>query len=146
MKKLFHYVIIFLVIYWCFNNIKGCSTTKVADAPKIEQAPQIEYEGHSCDGCTQPIEEVPQEVLDNANANLCYKQLRDAIIRTEAQPKTFVELSKHIEVQSPRSIVVTIYYSIVNDRNERVNRRCIGVHKFNGEGKMTIVNIDDKRI
>lgn len=140
MKKLFHYIIIFFVIYWCFNNINGCSV------PKVAESPQIENEGHQCNECTEPIEEVPQEVLDNTNANTCYQQLKSSIIRTEANPNSFVELDKIIEVESPRSIVVTIYYSIVNDRNEKVNRRCVGKHKFNGEGEMTIVDIDDKRI
>jgi hypothetical protein len=147
MKKLFHYFIIFLVIYWCFNNIKGCSIPKVAESPKIEyEAPQSESEEHQCEGCTQPIEEVPQEVLDNTNANTCYRYLKQAIIKTAGVPKSFVEVGKKIEIESPRCIVVTIYYSVINDRNERVNRVCVGRHKYNGEGEMTIVDLDDKQI
>lgn len=140
MKKLFHYIIIFFIIYWCINNINGCSV------PKVAESPQIEYEGHQCDGCTEPIEEVPQEVLDSTNANTCYRYLKQAIIKTAGVPKSFIEIGKEIEIESPRCIVVTIYYSVTNDRNERVNRVCVGRHKYNGEGEMTIVDLDDKEI
>jgi len=140
MKKLFHYIIIFLVIYWCFNNIKGCSV------PEVAKVPQIEEQEHFCGDCTEPIEEVPQEQLDSTNANLCYRQLKSSIIRNEAKGNTFVELRNEIDVQSPRSIVVTIYYTIVNDKSERVSRKCVGVHKFNGEGEMSVVDIKDERI
>ena len=112
MKKLVHYIIIFLVIYWCFNNINGCSVGKDI------KVPQIESEGHQCEGCTSPIEEVPQEELDSTNANTCYKYLKGAILNTEPHPNTFVELNHKIDVQSPRCIVVTIEYTIVNDINQ----------------------------
>lgn len=140
MKKLFHYIIIFFVLYWCLNNIGSCNVTKQVESP------QIENEEHQCEGCTSPIEEVQQEELDNANAEICYQHLKGAILKTEANPKTFVELNHKVDIQSPRSIVVTIEYSIINDINERVNRRCVSTHKFSGEGVMTIVKIKDERI
>lgn len=140
MKKLFHYIIIFFVIYWCINNIEGCKSVEHT------KAPQIELEGHQCEDCTSPIEEVPQEELDSTNANTCYKHLKGAILKTEPHPETFVELNHKIDVQSPRCIVVTIEYSIVTDQNVKVVRRCIGTHKYSGEGVMNMVNIDDKII
>jgi len=140
MKKLVHYIIIFLVIYWCFNNINGCSVGKDI------KVPQIESEGHQCEGCTSPIEEVPQEELDSTNANTCYKHLKGAILNTEPHPNTFVELNHKIDVQSPRCIVVTIEYTIVNDINQKVHRECIGTHKYSGEGVMNMVDITDKTI
>ena len=140
MKKLFHYIIIFFVIYWCINNIEGCKSVEHT------KAPQIELEGHQCEDCTSPIEEVPQEELDSTNANTCYKHLKGAILKTEPHPETFVELNHKIDVQSPRCIVVTIEYSIVTDQNVKVVRRCIGTHKYSGEGVMNLVNIDDKII
>lgn len=140
MKKLFHYIIIFFVLYWCLNNIGGCNVTEQV------KSPQIENEGHQCEGCTSPIEEVPQEVLDSTNANTCYKHLKDAILKTEPHPETFVEVNRKIDVQSPRCIVVTIEYTIVNDINQRVHRECIGKHKYSGEGVMNMVDIKDKRI
>jgi len=140
MRKLVHYLIIFLVIYWCFKNINGCNVAKDI------KVPQIEEKGDYCEGCTAPIEEVPQEVLDSTNANACYKYLKNAILNTEPHPKTFVELNHTIDIQSPRSMVVTIEYTIVNDINERVHRKCVGVHKFSGEGVMKAVDIKDERI
>ena len=140
MKKLFHYIIIFFVIYWCINNIEGCKSVEHT------KAPQIELEGHQCEDCTSPIEEVPQEELDSTNANTCYKHLKGAILKTEPHPETFVELNHKIDVQSQRCIVVTIEYSIVTDQNVKVVRRCIGTHKYSGEGVMNMVNIDDKII
>jgi hypothetical protein len=139
MKKLFHYVIIFLVIYWCFNNIKGCSV------PKVAETPQIENEGHQCEGCTEPIEEVPQEVSENENAKISYQYLKEAIIKTAGVPKSFIELDKKIEIEG-NNVIVTIYYSVTNDRNERVNRKCVGVHEFTSEGVLISVDLDDKEI
>lgn len=137
MKKLFHYIIIFLVIYWCFNNINGCNLVKHSDIP------QIENEGHQCNGCTEPIEEVTQEVSDSTNANISYQYLKDAIIRNEARPKSFIELNKKIEIVKP-NVIVTIEYSIINDRNDRVNRRCIGTHEFTMDGVLISVDISDE--
>jgi hypothetical protein len=142
MKKLFHYVIIFLIIYWCFNNIKGCSIPKVAESPKIEyEAPQSEYE--ECEGCTQPIKEVPQEVWENRNARVSYEYLREAIIKTAGVPKSFIEQGKEIEIEGNK-IIITIYYSVTNDRNDRVNRKCVGVHEFSSEGVLIGVDLNDK--
>ncbi len=140
MKKLFHYIIIFFIIYWCFNNIGGCKSVEHT------KAPQIELEGHQCEDCTSPIEEVPQEELDSTNAKICYQYLKGAILNTSPHPKTFTELNHSYDIQSPRSIVVTIEYSIVTDQNVKVVRRCIGTHKYSGEGAMKIVKIKDEII
>ncbi len=135
MKKLFHYLIIFLVIYWCFKNIKGCSV------PEVAKAPQIEEKEHYCEGCTAPIEQVETE-----KGNLCYNQLKKAIIRTSGKPKTFVELEHWVEVKSPQVIVVTIDYDIVNDINEVNGMRSVGTYEFNEEGEMIRVDIKETRI
>jgi uncharacterized membrane protein len=135
MKKLFHYVIIFLVIYWCFNNINGCNVTKDI------KVPQIEEKGGSCEGCTTPIEEV-----DTEKGDICYNQLRNAIIKTSGKPKTFVELEHRISYESTQVIVVTIDYEIVNDINEVNGMRSVGTYEFNEEGEMISVDIKETRM
>jgi len=135
MKKLVHYIIIFLVIYWCFNNIKGCSV------PEVTKAPQIEEKQPYCEDCTAPIEEV-----DTEKGNICYNQLRNAIIRTSGKPKTFVELEHSISYESAQVIIVTIDYDIVNDINEVNGMRSVGTYEFNEEGEMISVDIKETRI
>ena len=139
MKKLFHYLIIFLVIYWCFNNINGCNVTKDI------KVPQIEEKGGSCEGCTAPIEESNYDVLETEREQVSYEYLKNAIIRNEGRPKSFIELGRKIE--SSKSItIVTIDYSIINDKDIRVNRRCVGTHEFTMDDVLISVDITDEII
>ena len=139
MRKLVHYLIIFLVIYWCFNNINGCNVAKDI------KVPQIEEKGDYCEGCTAPIEETNYDVLETEREQVSYEYLKDAIIRNESKPKSFIELGRKIE--SSKSItIVTMDYSIINDRNERVNRRCVGTHEFTMDDVLISVDIKDEKI
>jgi len=140
MKKLFHYFIIFLVVYWCFNNIKGCSV------PEVAKAPQIEEQEHFCGDCTEPIEEVTQEEVSiGEREQIAYEYLKNAIIRNEANPRSFKELNKKIE-SGKSNVIVTIEYSIINDMDKRVNRRCVGVHEYTMDNVLISVDIKDERI
>lgn len=100
-------------------------------------------------------EEEPVATIDIADnedqelklkGSICYKQLKEAIISNEPYPETYVELSHNVDIQSPRCIVVTIEYNMVNYINIKFRRRCIGTSNFSGEGKKSSVSISDEII
>jgi hypothetical protein len=96
---------------------------------------------------TNDSEEEPVATIDIADnddqeleirGNTCYKHLKEAIISNESKPETYFELSHNVDIQSPRCIVVTIEYNIVNYDNKKFRRRCIGTSKYSGEGKESV--------